>query len=123
MKQKIGHKISLIHDKTAEIVKQRKLQMEYLPALTAPIHLSIIAVLSELAYMFCKSFGTGLKFFGRWIGWSEAKTFLTLVKCSRLSTTRMLCSAVEKLGIDSEATEWSKASFIAPLSSAEEISL
>ena len=49
MKNKIGHNISLIHEKTAEVVNRRKLQMEFLRALTAPVHLSIITALSQFA--------------------------------------------------------------------------
>jgi hypothetical protein len=49
MRREIGHQITLIHERTSEIVRRRNLRMRFLPVLSGPTHLAMIAVLSEFA--------------------------------------------------------------------------
>jgi hypothetical protein len=49
MKDEIGHKISLIYEKSKAIIAKRSLPMAFLRDLDDPIHLAILKVLSEFA--------------------------------------------------------------------------
>jgi hypothetical protein len=49
LKKKIGHKISLIYERSAAIVAKRSVELEFLQNLDDPIHRAIIKVLSEFA--------------------------------------------------------------------------
>lgn len=49
MKNKIGHKISLIYTKSADVVAKRSITMDFMQDLNTPIHQAILTVLSEFA--------------------------------------------------------------------------
>ena len=49
MKKEIGHKIDIIYEKSAAVVKKRSIAMAFLQNLNGPIHQAIIKILSEFA--------------------------------------------------------------------------
>lgn len=49
LKNKIGHKIMLLHERGAEIAQRRNMQFSYLSVLNHPLHLSILHILNDYA--------------------------------------------------------------------------
>ncbi len=49
MRREIGHRIVLIHKKTAAIVVKRSMSMKFLAVLSDPVHISVLKVLADFA--------------------------------------------------------------------------
>jgi hypothetical protein len=45
----VGHRVELIYQKTAGLVRRRRLQLQFLSDLSDPIHVAIVSILSDFA--------------------------------------------------------------------------